>query len=809
MKQTGCSGSEGRVYEEKGSKMIEITFISTGAAARREHFAWSSWVRRPRTGLAALTGVGCAVLALGSAPAFAGPSACPNAASRQGPSLNLPDCRAYEQVTPVDKGDAIDLFGEGGRFRPVNNNEAYVAENGEALLLRAPAAIGPTAPTTRAGYVFSRGAEGWKMQSVVNSAINAPQQTIVEVFDPARLSHVGFRDLSGSAASLIGGDEARYQGAHLTGPVGGPYASVSQVSGSGVGELADEAYMVGGAEDLRNVILESEDLALAPGAASQDAGSIALYESVGGEECNSPTSSCKLVDVDPETGSAFQCGAVLGQEPSLGSAHSAVSSDGSKVIFTAPDPMTSRPSGPGCWNPAATPQENPPEIYIREGGTRTVAVSLPQEGVAITPQNPLLPAVFVGASSDGSKVFFLTKTELTEGDTTHAYELYEYNVAPRPGEKRLTLISGGAAGTIEGNVDFVAAVSSDGSTVYFTAFGQLAAGAPIPSGGGVDLYRYHYDTDTQTETTTYVTEVNANDYPLAGHGGKENTSSWTLPELGILPNQGVDDEKSWYTTGEGQYLVFDTIRPITGYDNNKAQEAPPCISNYPGGAVPNECQELFRYDAGAQERGEDPIVCVSCAGGRPWDGAYFTRTGYESPAAGTPRPISENGEYVFFDSADALVPQATPGKVHVYEWHDGTISLISSPNDTGTAFFLGSSPDGANVFFSTHAQLVPQDTDQSADIYDARIDGGFAGVTAPQCTGTGCQGVPAAPPIFATPASVTFEGVGNFEVGLVAAKPKTKSKPAKCKRGYVKKKGRCVKRAKAKKAKKSTAKGRK
>ena len=68
---------------------------------------------------------------------------------------------------------------------------------------------------------------------------------------------------------------------------------------------------------------------------------------------------------------------------------------------------------------------------------------------------------------------------------------------------------------------------------------------------------------------------------------------------------------------------------------------------------------------------------------------------------------------MFFDTASALVPQATPGKVHVYEWHDGTLSLISSPDDPGDAFFLGSQAQNGerNVFFSTHAQLVPQDTD--------------------------------------------------------------------------------------------------
>jgi hypothetical protein len=57
---------------------------------------------------------------------------------------------------------------------------------------------------------------------------------------------------------------------------------------------------------------------------------------------------------------------------------------------------------------------------------------------------------------------------------------------------------------------------------------------------------------------------------------------------------------------------------------------------------------------------------------------------------------------------------------------------------------------------------VGQDTDVAGDLYDVRINGGIGSVTPPQCTGTGCQGIPGAPPIFATPSSVTFEGVGNF-----------------------------------------------
>ncbi len=73
-----------------------------------------------------------------------------------------------------------------------------------------------------------------------------------------------------------------------------------------------------------------------------------------------------------------------------------------------------------------------------------------------------------------------------------------------------------------------------------------------------------------------------------------------------------------------------------------------------------------------------------------------------------------------------------------------------------------------------------------------------------QCSGSGCQGVPASPPVFATPSSVTYSGVGNFPPASQATakvkqpkskkKPKTKKhkKPAKGKRN---KGGRKVKKS--------------
>jgi hypothetical protein len=728
-------------------------------------------------------------------------AACPNEASRQGPSLVLPECRVYEQVTPVDKGDATDIFGslpKGEKDIAVDEgNRAYVAEDGDAILVHADGSFVRQTTADASSYVFARNAKEWQM-NVLAQSIAAPQEVGEEgpeLYDPSDLSRVGFSELSGADVDLLGGQEAALDRSYLVGPVGGPYAPLYKLIGRSILDSENWVEPIGGSKELGVVVMESENHSLAPAAEGQDAGTEALYETASGE-CGA-TSSCRLLDVKPE-GGAMPCGATLGQgELGEGGAYSAVSSDGSRVFFTAPEPE--KKSGPGCWNPGAKPyQENPPELYMREGGERTAEISKPEEGVSITAENPLLPAVFVGASSDGSKVFFVTRTELTKNAVGQNPELYEYETE----SGALTLISGDALGAVEGDVDSVTAISSDGSSVYFSAFGKLASGASNYSPGGedsslVNLYRY----DTVTGSTTYITTLNKYDYP--SRFGQ--VYSWYTKELGGggAENEGLDHEKEWYATADGQFLVFGTSLPLTGFDNAPAPGAE-CPNNYIGEFPRLECFELYRYDAATGQ-----IVCVSCAGGAPVDGAYFARAVFDSPASGTPRPISENGEDVFFESANALVPQAVLGRDHVYEWHDGAISLISSPDDPGNAIFLGSSASGSDVFFVTHAQLSAQDTDQAADIYDARVDGGFPEVTPPECTGTGCQGVPAASPIFATPASVTFEGVGNFTVSEPPGKtaPKSKAKPKQCKAGSVKKHATCIRR-KTGKAKRS-ARGRK
>jgi hypothetical protein len=117
---------------------------------------------------------------------------------------------------------------------------------------------------------------------------------------------------------------------------------------------------------------------------------------------------------------------------------------------------------------------------------------------------------------------------------------------------------------------------------------------------------------------------------------------------------------------------------------------------------------------------------------------------------------------------------------------------------------LDASVSGNDVFFVSRAQLVSEDRGGEAEVlYDARV-GGVKPPTGSGCSGTGCQGVPPAPPIFATPASVTFVGTGNFpppsvEVGKTTKKKRTaettkKKRTAKCPKGKTRgKHGKCVK----------------
>jgi hypothetical protein len=116
---------------------------------------------------------------------------------------------------------------------------------------------------------------------------------------------------------------------------------------------------------------------------------------------------------------------------------------------------------------------------------------------------------------------------------------------------------------------------------------------------------------------------------------------------------------------------------------------------------------------------------------------------------------------------------------------------------------LGSSESGDDIFFATAESLVPGDTDGGYDVYDARVPRERATPAAVPCEGAVCQGPPRVESPLAPPARATFPGSDNLTSELAPARPPAKkatTKAVKCKRGYVKKQTKCVKRPRAKKS---------
>jgi hypothetical protein len=181
---------------------------------------------------------------------------------------------------------------------------------------------------------------------------------------------------------------------------------------------------------------------------------------------------------------------------------------------------------------------------------------------------------------------------------------------------------------------------------------------------------------------------------------------------------------------------------------------------------------------------------------------------------------------MFFDSADALVPQDVNGTEDVYEWEppgvggcvvggarysdrsDGCVGLMSSGEATQESAFVDASESGGDMFFLTSARLVPADTDAEFDMYDAHectvalpcLSG--PAVSPPPCvTADSCRLAPSPQPgVFGAPGSTVVSGSGNLvspgvESNAKKAKPKPKkAKSKRCGRGAKRRHGRCVRR---------------
>ncbi|HEY2652691.1 MAG TPA: hypothetical protein VGI50_12250 [Solirubrobacteraceae bacterium] len=648
---------------------------------------------------------GLTILTLGLGSSAASAEICPNATFRVGPSAGLPDCRAYEMVSPPEKNGA----------EPTRNFTVQSAPSGNASAWMSPTPLPGSAASLAGGYNLSRRTStGW-----TTSGLDAPQlnETSKIITTVKGLS----RDLS---KAIVISRRALAPGA-VEGN-GNVYLQDNETGQRTLVAFSSDNFFFNDMTGNERTVFD---------AASPDFGRV-VFETgfplapAGGEEVSESSGQNTNIYEWSLAGGAQVTNKLPGgtEESHLAAEHltrtlekHGVSDDGSRVFFQTA-------SG----------------VYMRTNGSSTHLISTSQR----TGDDHTVPhkGTFIAASADGSVVYFQSEDQLTDNAGAGGYpgELYRYEVETG---KLETITPTSAA------IEAVEQVSGDGSYVYFNSSAALAAGAEA---GKTHEYVWHNG----------VTRLVATLGPQEGFGLAESSSM----------------------SQNGKWFTFRSMARPTGYDNTSSACAGEPNEGIPAGV----CTEVYLYDAE-----KDQLTCVSCnPNGRP--GGYADLGNHTALISWYVGPNVTDSGQVFFDTTDSLVPRDSNGVGDVYKFAAGSISLISSGTSDQESMFKDATPNGSDVFFQTRQRLVGQDVDESADLYDARVGGGFPPpVGLSTCTGTACQGVPPAPPIFATPPSVTFSGVGNFEAPVkTVAKPKKKAKKRHSKHKKVKKAKRSSKSSK-------------
>jgi hypothetical protein len=640
-----------------------------------------------RAAIVALSSVVALVASCALLPFAASADSCPNAILRVGPSASLPDCRAFELVTPMVKGDNSTIGGaDGNPYGFPDGNHVFYgsilpmpgAQSGSlesALSTRTSSGWVTTALAPAAGRgepieIVGNGSAGNLVNTTTQAAFTSDfSAAFLELqFAPDPLDQDGnsgdaYRmDISSGAWSLAAIPE--------TGALTSALEPSRNVGGDGT-------YIVGISNNADHVLFASMDqIPVAPNTLGDPHPEYSdmLYDRTGGHTyaVGILPNGTVPTNCDVELGDGVKDAIAAG---TLG--YDAVSPDGSNVVF--------RTQGSG-FGIKPCPE---PGIYLRERNTTTVQL----QGQS-----------YAGRSADGSKVF-------TEGGSFEKPTgIYEYDTAT------------GATTTISPEGSLVAS-SADGSRVYYW----------IEAGPKADLYLWE---DGATKLI-----------PKAGEGFASGARN--EPVNGVY-NAAV-------ATPDGTKLLFLDTADLTGYNNF----GPTCNRKRVESGTPGFCAEAYIYDATT-----GVVTCVSCnPTGAPPQGP----TGLmNAPQIDTLLPpysagqISSDGSIVFFETLDPLVPQDTNGLRDVYEWKDGRVYLISSGQGTYGSIFSGASSDGRDVFITTTDHLAPQDIENSGQIYDARVDGGFAYTPfSSGCDSGQCQGPQTPAPSFGPPASATFVGLGN------------------------------------------------
>ena len=312
-----------------------------------------------------------------------------------------------------------------------------------------------------------------------------------------------------------------------------------------------------------------------------------------------------------------------------------------------------------------------------------------------------LPAPYLGASTDGSRVYFRTSAALLSKDVDTAEDVYE-----RDADGSLHLISTGDSGNLD--VEFRRA-SSDGSRVFLQTSARLL---PTEDGDTApDIYERDADGSLHLISTGDSGSLGV-DFQGASEDGSRVFFQTTAPLLQADADTLFD---VYEHDADGSLHLISTDQAGSGRSDSvgaffsSASTDGSRVFMLTQAALLNEdddtAQDVYEHDAD----GSLHLVSIGNSGAV---GVFLSGT-------------SADGSRVFISTLARLLPnEDTDAAIDVYEHDaDGSLHLVSTgPSGDVEVGFARASADGSRVFLGTTAPLLREDDDTAFDVYEHDAD---------------------------------------------------------------------------------------
>jgi hypothetical protein len=646
----------------------------------------------------------------------------------------MPDCRAFELVTPPYKAGAI-VFSESGAVSP----------DGSSVIMGAAGSFAgagnywfsPAGNPHAVAYEFARGATGWQSTALTPPASEYTYSTLMAV-NATNFSET----LWGAQHTGLRYHEDIYlrtgpgpSGFHRVGP-GTPRGENGQsILGGNKIEPVEELGFAGASRDLTHALFEISDSEFLHNLWDGDTTKPrdpSLYEYVySGSEDREPVlvgvRNSGLLDGGTHLNEGAElisdCGTELGASQfgsestgSSGSTYNAVSASGEVVVFTAAQ----------CGG-------NPPvnELYARINGEATVSLSEPLlpggtagECSASEPCHDAEPkaALFEGASENGQLIYFLSEQPLVDGASAEGMKLYEERLNPKTAtvERVVDVSNEGAAG-LNPEVQGVVRVSEEHERVYFVAGGKLTGADHVagrepeetePVQGADNLYVYEPDPAHSGAYRTVFVATLLDSSEEARLEVEETSEQEGIKEQA---KRALEFEQSEIVRRleQGEIEFARALELFKEAEERKTQfEAHAIGSRGPSGTVSEDRRVWALRDLRPAQATPDGGFLVFLSSAR--------LTPQDSSVAPQLFEYSADGESLTRVSIGASGPSS--GNVDAYrdapQIPAPPFNTVDLPTAAQTG--LAITADGSRIFFTSASSFVPQAKEDATNVYEYR-----------------------------------------------------------------------------------------